>query len=396
MNSPVKHLSYKIDQIDNTKEPRYCTDWRLQVNLPVEMKNGKPYYPRKRKKFKGHYREAQKAAMEFRDQLENELIVSGTINNSHYSLYDYCREFYSVKELRAELDPASLTRVRNALDNLMLNHQNVFIEAVTTNSLTKAMIALKNGSSCSKKKLAPATISKYVMYWNQMFEQACEEGLIQSNPAARIKKFKVPKPKKKALTCEEAKELYLKLNPRNRSEMGTLISLFAGLRQSEVLNLRWEDISFEDSNLTVTKSKTHAGLRVVPIIEELADALQIRKDFIKSQIEKYNSQQENQKLKLKFNERWFVCSDAISCERSNKSMLSKWWMRNKKRLNCSEYKFHDLRHTFATLLAESGAHPATMQKLLGHSTAKMSLEVYTHVHDENLAKAMEDFRSIIK
>ena len=77
-------------------------------------------------------------------------------------------------------------------------------------------------------------------------------------------------------------------------------------------------------------------------------------------------------------------------------MLTKWWQRNREHLGCEQITLHELRHTFATLLAKADVHPSVMQKFLGHSTSRLSLEVYTHVHQEDMNIAKDKLQQIIK
>ena len=396
MINSTSALTYKVYPMEKDKEKKKCKKWKIQVNLPAKAKNGKKIYPKKRIVFTGTYRQAEIAAEEFKDQLETELRNHGSIQDGSHFLSSYCKDFYALKSSRDSLSEKSLTRLKHSLDSLILNHEDVLLNQVTTSSLTKAMIALKEGHSSSKKKLSPATLSKYLMYWRQMFEQAYEDGLIDINPAARVKHIRVPKPNKHALTLEEAHELYEQLDPRNRSEIGVIISLYCGLRQSEVLNLTWGDIDFENACLTVKKSKTNAGIRQIPIIKEAIDSLKIRKEFVEQAIQTFNEQQTSRKHKLCLSDDCYVCSDVIGTIKCGPSMLTNWWKRNRKRLGCEQITLHELRHTFATLLAKADVHPSVMQKFLGHSTSRLSLEVYTHVHQEDMELAKDKLQRIIK
>lgn len=389
-------LTYKVYPMEKDKPAKKCKKWKIQVKLPAESRNGKMSYPKKRKVFNGSYREAEVAAEEFKKQLEIDLRNFGKLPNGRYFLSSYCRDFYSLKSERDGLDQKSLERIKHAIDNLLLNHEDVLVQQVTTRSLTDALIKLKEGNSTSRKKLQPATLSKYLMYWKQIFEQACEDGLIDTNPAARIKHIKIPKPNKKALTLEQAHKLYVQLDPRNRSEIGTIISLYCGLRQSEVLNLTWADIDFKNKTLRVKKSKTNAGVREIPIVEEVIESLKTRKAAAQKEVETYNHEQTDEKYKLELSNEGYVCSCLDGTVKCEASMLTQWWKRNKERLGFEEFTFHELRHTFATLLAKADVHPSIMQKFLGHSTSRLSLEVYTHVHQEDMEAAKDKLQLIIK
>ena len=389
-------LTYKIYPAEKDKERKRCRKWYIQVNLGAVSKDGKFVYPKKRKTFKGTYREAELAGQEYKEMLEEEMRNYGRIANSRCFLSSYCNEFYNLKCSRDDLSGKSLGRLKHALDNLLLNHDDVVLKQVTPSSLTTALIKLKEGHSVSGKKLSPATCAKYLMYWRQMFNQAVDDGLIDANPADRVKPIKIPKPNKKALTLEQAHDLFLQLDPKNRSEIGAIISLYCGLRQSEVLNLKWKDIDLEKQKLTVRKSKTNAGVRTIPIINEVVDSLNARKQQVLQELVSYNSKQSNEAQKIDFNNDFYVCSGILGNVKSEEAMLTQWWQRNRDRLGCNGFSFHELRHTFATLLAKADVHPSVMQKFLGHSTSRMSLEVYTHVHQEDLEEAEKKLQAMIK
>lgn len=392
-----KSLTSNVYPAEKGKERKKCRKWYLQVQLPAESKDGKIIYPKKRKTFHGSYREAVKAAEEFRTSLEYEIKDFGNVPSNRYFLKDYCNEFYQLRAARDNLEKKSLDRLKHALDNLLLVHDNVLLTQITTMSLNKALIELKNGHSLSKKKLSPSTLSKYLMYWKQMLEQAYEDGLIDKNPASRLKQPKGEKPIKKALTIKQSNELIAQLDPTQRSEIGIVVALRCGLRQSEILNLQWKDINFKTNILKVTKSKTQAGIRKIPMMDEACKCLQIRKEYCKKEVEEYNSLQTNEKHKLKMTDNWYVCGGTIGLLKPNANLLSTWWKRNYEKLGIEKgFTLHELRHTFATHLAEAGVHPSVMQKMLGHSTSKMSLEVYTHVNQDDLALANEKFQSLFK
>lgn len=63
--------------------------------------------------------------------------------------------------------------------------------------------------------------------------------------------------------------------------------------------------------------------------------------------------------------------------------------------NISDIRLHGLRHTYASYLARAGQAPATIQRLLGHATPDPALRVYTHVMDEDLAKAALELGDVL-
>lgn len=193
-----------------------------------------------------------------------------------------------------------------------------------------------------------------------------------------------------AFTPEEQKQ-FINLIKNNKHECLYLTALYSGLRQSELLALTWNDIDFENKTISVNKiaryqqiikdgeranfetivqtPKTKGSVRVVPIPDELVKALK-----------KHKSKNIEVCLKLGIK---FKNSDLLFYGRNYNSYLTNTtiyidFKRIAKKIR-EEITFHDLRHTFATRLFELNINAKTVQKLLGHSTISMTLNIYTSV-----------------
>lgn len=193
-----------------------------------------------------------------------------------------------------------------------------------------------------------------------------------------------------AFTPEEQKQ-FINLIKNNKHECLYLTALYSGLRQSELLALTWNDIDFENKTISVNKiaryqqiikdgeranfetivqtPKTKGSVRVVPIPDELVKVLKHHKS-------------KNIEVCLKFGIK-FKNSDLLFYGRNYNSYLTNTtiyidFKRFAKKIR-GEITFHDLRHTFATRLFELNINAKTVQKLLGHSTISMTLNIYTSV-----------------
>lgn len=193
-----------------------------------------------------------------------------------------------------------------------------------------------------------------------------------------------------AFTPEEQKQ-FINLIKNNKHECLYLTALYSGLRQSELLALTWNDIDFENKTISVNKiaryqqiikdgeranfetivqtPKTKGSVRVVPIPDELVKVLKHHKS-------------KNIEVCLKLGIK-FKNSDLLFYGRNYNSYLTNTtiyidFKRFAKKIR-GEITFHDLRHTFATRLFELNINAKTVQKLLGHSTISMTLNIYTSV-----------------
>lgn len=145
-----------------------------------------------------------------------------------------------------------------------------------------------------------------------------------------------------------------------------LICLYAGLRRGEVLALRWEDVDLENrliyvsraveyvgNNAHVKATKTAAGMRTVPIFDQLAEVLPAPGVGLIFP----GADDQTPLTKTAFRKRWLKYCDAIGCD----------------------VTAHQLRHGFATILYEAGVRDKDAQELLGHASISVTRDVYTHI-----------------
>ena len=200
------------------------------------------------------------------------------------------------------------------------------------------------------------------------FEGADEE-------AEKLKPPKVPRSLPKALTREEVKRLLSVIPPtRKRDRLIVLLLYGAGLRVSELCNLRRKDVDLE-RNLIVVRGGKGAKDRVVPIPAFLGDAI---RDYLESRED---------------DSEYLIVED----RRRNKDRLSTktvWHLLKKYGERAGvEVTPHKLRHSFATHMLENGVDIRAIQELLGHSNLSTT-QIYTKVTVEHLRKAQEKARLI--
>ncbi len=133
--------------------------------------------------------------------------------------------------------------------------------------------------------------------------------------------------------------------------MRLLIALGTGLRLGDIDSIRISDIDFESNSITTRSKKTRKsmGSRPVPIP-------------IMAELKKYVSGLDPEQEKI-FN-------DNFSRYR---------WVKIRQKLGLDDFKFHDLRKTFGSVLAQNGVSTAVTQKLLEHSSPDLTTKVYMNV-----------------
>ncbi|WP_297508296.1 site-specific tyrosine recombinase/integron integrase [Thermococcus sp.] len=200
------------------------------------------------------------------------------------------------------------------------------------------------------------------------FEGADEE-------AEKLKPPKVPRSLPKALTREEVKRLLSAIPPtKKRDRLIVLLLYGAGLRVSELCNLKRSDVDLE-RNLIVVRGGKGAKDRVVPIPAFLSDAI---RDYLGTR---------------KDESEYLIVED----RRKRKDRLSPktvWHLLKKYGEKAGvEVTPHRLRHSFATHMLERGVDIRAIQELLGHSNLSTT-QIYTKVTVEHLRKAQEKARLI--
>ena len=197
----------------------------------------------------------------------------------------------------------------------------------------------------------------------EMFKKATKLRYCPFNPMEVIEIKKHKKQHVKALTRSQETALVNACKTNYRG-LAILTCLYCGLRRGELLAINYEDIDIERRTITINKQyqngkivppKTEAGIRLVPILDKLLPYLK--------------------ELDLSQTGRVFPISETTIREHFQKALQDAG-------LKGQGITLHSLRHTFITRCAENNTSRHITQKLVGHSTADMTTEVYTHANSD--------------
>lgn len=153
------------------------------------------------------------------------------------------------------------------------------------------------------------------------------------------------------------------------------LAVATGMRESEIFALRWSDIDVASGLLRIPQSKTRAGIRAVALGPVTQERLY---EHRQAQMKRYA------KLDAPAPEYVFVSSEG---KKMRQSKFWGIWDEIRTAAGQPTMHFHDLRHVHATLCARVGAHPSVTQARVGHSRARTTLEIYTHVQADDQAPA---------
>lgn len=243
------------------------------------------------------------------------------------------------------------------------------------------------------------TAAKHLTVLKSALARAVRLELIPRNPADAVTK---PRADRREMRVADMETLGSILDACSDPDFSRLIHLavHTGLRAGELLGLRWADVSWEHSLLQVKRArnefadsgfaepKTAAGRRAI--------ALSGRETAI---LRDHRAAQNERRLSLgpawASNDLVFPRSHG---EPENVRNLAKKWGALCLRVGVVGLRFHDLRHTSATIALAGGVHPKIVQERLGHSTISVTLDTYSHVlpsMQEDAARRIEDAMSVL-
>jgi integrase len=224
-----------------------------------------------------------------------------------------------------------------------------------------------------ERPLSNRTINKTLTRLGQILDAALRYELIANNPVkTKVEKLKEAEPKRVRLTGPQVQVL-LQEAGEHRTLIATAI-MAGGLRISELINLRWRDLDLREGILTVTASKTAAGVRQVVLEPELVQLLRQHKratewrkpaDFVfAGRIREQPRERNTVRTRILY----------AAVERANERLAAE-----DRPPIPDGVTFHSLRRTYAALRAELGEHPAITAAQMGHRDPRMTLRVYTDV-----------------
>lgn len=228
--------------------------------------------------------------------------------------------------------------------------------------------------------LSPRTVQYIHVTLHKALGQAVDDGLIPRNPAASVKAPRPRREEMRPLDREQVRALFDAVKG-HRFEALYILAVTAGLRQGELLALRWEDVDLDAGVLRVrrTLSEARSGRifeapksgkgRSVRLSQTAIDALRKHRT---RQLEERMRCPVWQEHGLVFPSRVGTPLGARRLQRHFKTVLERAGLPQATR-------FHDLRHTCATLLLRQGVHVKYVSELLGHADISLTLNVYSHV-----------------
>jgi integrase len=211
--------------------------------------------------------------------------------------------------------------------------------------------------------------------------QAERWGLVATNAAQQAD---APRPERVEMTTlspEEARRFLLAASA-DRLEALYVLAITTGMRQGELLGLRWHDIDLEQRSIRVTGSLQYVPGKGLSLATP--KTRRSRRHVLLSEIATHALEQHRtaQSVELANSAIWDD-NDLVFPNRRGRpmyatNMLTRSFAVVLETARLPHIRFHDLRHTAATLLLGKGIHPKVVSEMLGHANTSMTLDVYSH------------------
>ncbi len=262
-----------------------------------------------------------------------------------------------------------------------------------------AGLVKKKISEKSERTLSKDSIRLIIAALGILYSEALEKKIVQENPTKALGKFYRQAPKRheeiEPLTDEES-ILFLQTGLEQYPARYPLFlcALHTGMRSGEIAGLQWSDIDWRGKFISVrrhivdgqiTTLKTKNGRRRIDMSDELLTTL--------ANLRKWRQEEE---LKNGSNEipEWVFANEKGGCADMH-NVKSRYFKKVLRKAGLRDIRFHDLRHTYASLLLANGEPVTYVSKQLGHANPKITLEIYAHwIPNESQRQAVNRLPSL--
>ncbi len=204
-------------------------------------------------------------------------------------------------------------------------------------------------------------------------EKAVQEGLIKTNPAIGCKLPPKKSREMKVLTQSEVIRFLDRAKEENYYEL-FLLELATGMRRGEILALKWSDLNFKTGELRIERQVN--VIHGESIISEPKTKSSIRTAILPKALLKILSE-----YRKNVESEWMFPSPIDDTKPRNPPAVRKRLQLILERAGCPKVRFHDLRHTFATMALENGMNIKSLSAMLGHISSETTIDIYSHITD---------------
>ena len=230
----------------------------------------------------------------------------------------------------------------------------------------------------SGEPLAKSTLDKHKLILKSMFDAAIDNDLCYKNPVKNIRFQHVSDSAVKKVWTKEQAETAEKY-ARHCWYLDIVLYLHTGLRRSELLGLKWEDIDFEENTLHVQRAVVQTKGKIV--VDKPKSATSDRIVPFSADFGKYLK-------KFQSDNEYVMGNDGIMSPATYSKHFHDFMKKMSAATGVPELTPHELRHTYGTLRREEGVDIYTIQKVMGHADISITASIYVHNDIDVLKKQL--------
>ena len=281
----------------------------------------------------------------------------------------------------------------------------------------------------AKRGMKSNTIKKIANILHSTLKQAVRDDLLLKNPCEAADIPKTEQKERRVLTAKEQREFidFVSDSAKWQRYYPLFIMAFGtGMRIGELLALRWNDLDFKEKSIRVNKTlqyiqvegsreckfivqspKTKQSIRTIPMLNNVAEVLKLHREGQRKDIIMLGGiwqKSDNKDLRnLVFTTDTGNPIDRNSINRTIKSIVSDINLKRAEQAGKDkrkaeifpDFSAHTMRHSFATRCFEADIRPKVIQSFLGHSTLATTMDIYTHVTEENKKEEIEKIANVV-
>lgn len=349
------------------------------------------------KRVESYYRKALERLVEFKKEIvkKKEILENMESENSENSFSAYAKKYLERRRCVWAFS-TYLGTSRAVINRIIPFFKGNKLSEITVSDIKEFQTFLR------KKGLSENTVKHYTTYLRSILNEAVEDGIITKNVVRKLKSIKILLKERTIFKAEELKVILEKIKETDL-EIPVLLGLKYGLRVSETIGLRWQDIDFVENKIyiknTVTKGLNFDNKKEREkeefLAKEKTKTVSSRRSFFLDENLKKILEEKLKKIEYKkkelgntYNAKWL---DYIVVSEEGKlyKQMSRHFTDLLRENEIKKGSFMNLRTTFATVLFEQKVDILTIKELMGHSNIETTMKYYIKYNEELKKETLE-------
>lgn len=369
--------------------------WYVVLELPPDPVTGK-----RRRKWHGSWR-TKKEAEAARARLVTQVHEGEYVERDGVTVAELVDRW--LRDLAiAGRKPSTIQSYEEMIQRYVVPHLgSVRVQALTTEQLDRLYHWLRTeGRADGKGGLSARSVQYVATITSKMLKDAAvRKGLLSRNPAEYATKPSAEAPEMDHWSIDEVRRFLGHAEGDPFHALFTL-ALTTGMRRGEIAGLRWDEVDLDGAFLRVVRARVrgrNGGARVsTPKTKRSRRRIDLDPHTV-AVLRRHRAAQAQERLAA--GAAWQDTEGHVFTDGEGKPVrpdyLPRRLIRLAKEAGVRPIRFHDLRHTYATIALEAGEHPKVVSERLGHSTVAITLDTYSHVTHALAAEAASRIASTI-